>query len=284
MPVVADSQRHGPEPENFLSSTSSSSSAHPFSPSTRTSPPTNAFLLASLLFIALGLFIRRIGPLFSPKSKVALGPTAKDGSPIVRRNLLRPEAGTETKTHQYPSEKDTTSLRLDQEIYISEEEREISPLAPFPPATTVTQDRVPFGTDTTSEEISFAMLNPLAPSFIPSSGSGSRTDSSHKPALQLQSSSYTSTSFSDTDQNPDYTLSSSPISFVPTSAPSPIPFVDDLDLQGQGPRRRSYNRLTTDGVPVAGEIVVAEGWRRHTKVFGGGVCLACIENERRASA
>ncbi|RDW82919.1 hypothetical protein BP5796_04410 [Coleophoma crateriformis] len=284
MPVVADSHRHGPEQENFLSSTSTSSSAHPFSPSSITSPPTNVILLAGLFFVALRLFIRRIGPLFSPKSKVALGPTAKVGSPIVRRNIPRPEAGTGTKTHNYPIEKDTTYLGLDQEDCIIEEEREISPLAPFSPSTTVTQDRVPLGTDFTSEEISFAMLNPLAPSFIPSSGSGSRTDSSYKPSLQLQSPSYTSTSFSETDQNPDYTLSSSPISFVPTSAPSPIPFVDDLDLQGQGPRRRSYNRLTTDGVSVAGEIVVAEGWRRHTKVFGGGVCLACIENERRASA
>jgi hypothetical protein len=32
---------------------------------------------------------------------------------------------------------------------------------------------------------------------------------------------------------------------------------------------------------INGEIIVAEGWRRHTKVFGGGVCAACEESERR---
>jgi hypothetical protein len=36
-------------------------------------------------------------------------------------------------------------------------------------------------------------------------------------------------------------------------------------------------------IQVSGEIVVAEGWRRHTKVFGGGVCEACAESERRMS-
>ncbi|KAL3422800.1 hypothetical protein PVAG01_04547 [Phlyctema vagabunda] len=58
------------------------------------------------------------------------------------------------------------------------------------------------------------------------------------------------------------------------------------------PRRRSYTRTTEAGVDVAGEILVADGgagsgagaWRRHTKVFGGGVCVACVENERRMSA
>jgi len=62
-------------------------------------------------------------------------------------------------------------------------------------------------------------------------------------------------------------------------------------LGGQGaempPRRRSYTKST--GVPggeveVSGEIIVAEGWRRHTRVFGGGVCKACEESERRMSA
>jgi hypothetical protein len=50
------------------------------------------------------------------------------------------------------------------------------------------------------------------------------------------------------------------------------------------PRRRSYTKNMPDGAEVSGEIVVAEGWRRHTRVFGGGVCKACEESERKLSA
>ena len=50
------------------------------------------------------------------------------------------------------------------------------------------------------------------------------------------------------------------------------------------PRRRSYTKIMTDGTEVSGEIIAAEGWRRHTKVFGGGVCKACEENDRRMTA
>jgi len=50
------------------------------------------------------------------------------------------------------------------------------------------------------------------------------------------------------------------------------------------PRRRSYTKTTTDGVEVSGEIISAGGFRRHTKVFGGGVCEACLESERMMSA
>jgi len=49
------------------------------------------------------------------------------------------------------------------------------------------------------------------------------------------------------------------------------------------PRRRSYTR-TRDGVEVQGEVVVVEAWRRHTRVYGGGVCLACAESEERRLA
>ncbi|KFY61941.1 hypothetical protein V497_02696 [Pseudogymnoascus sp. VKM F-4516 (FW-969)] len=45
------------------------------------------------------------------------------------------------------------------------------------------------------------------------------------------------------------------------------------------PRRRSYTK-TASGVEVVGEVVTGEGWRRHTRVYGGGVCLACLESER----
>ncbi|KAF7895491.1 uncharacterized protein EAF01_009453 [Botrytis porri] len=50
-------------------------------------------------------------------------------------------------------------------------------------------------------------------------------------------------------------------------------------------RHRSYtkppNPLTNTPV-VNGEIISGDGWRRHTRVFGGGVCEACAESERRA--
>ncbi|ELR09530.1 hypothetical protein GMDG_04025 [Pseudogymnoascus destructans 20631-21] len=45
------------------------------------------------------------------------------------------------------------------------------------------------------------------------------------------------------------------------------------------PKRRAYS-MTAAGVEVVGEIVTGEGWRRHTRVYGGGVCLACLESER----
>ncbi|PQE11055.1 hypothetical protein CJF31_00000816 [Rutstroemia sp. NJR-2017a BVV2] len=61
------------------------------------------------------------------------------------------------------------------------------------------------------------------------------------------------------------------------------------------PRRRSYTRPhpnnTNPSSPhspsypdINGEILIGDGWRRHTKVFGGGVCEACAESERRMSA
>lgn len=58
------------------------------------------------------------------------------------------------------------------------------------------------------------------------------------------------------------------------------------------PRRRSYSRTLTVPSPgdsqiseaikvqVSGEVVLAEGWRRHTRVFGGSVCKACEGNQR----
>jgi hypothetical protein len=47
------------------------------------------------------------------------------------------------------------------------------------------------------------------------------------------------------------------------------------------PRRRSYTKVVDGvGVEVQEEIVVAEGWKRHTRVYGGGVCQACLESER----
>jgi hypothetical protein len=81
----------------------------------------------------------------------------------------------------------------------------------------------------------------------------------------------------------DIPFTSSPTTFSPPQFPafesSPSSSYDSVG--GELPRRRSYTSKTIDGMNVEGEIIVAEGWRRHTKVFGGGVCKACEENKER---
>ncbi|KAL2071080.1 hypothetical protein VTL71DRAFT_12315 [Oculimacula yallundae] len=72
------------------------------------------------------------------------------------------------------------------------------------------------------------------------------------------------------------------------SPTSDSPIISSFDSFETGamdvPRRRSYTKTTVGGVEVQGEVVMAEGWRRHTRVFGGGVCIACEESERRMTA
>jgi len=71
----------------------------------------------------------------------------------------------------------------------------------------------------------------------------------------------------------------------PTSDSPIISTFDSFETAGMDvPRRRSYTKTTAGGVEVQGEVVMAEGWRRHTRVFGGGVCIACEESERRMTA
>ncbi|KAA8565284.1 hypothetical protein EYC84_011007 [Monilinia fructicola] len=62
-----------------------------------------------------------------------------------------------------------------------------------------------------------------------------------------------------TQSSPLEPLTFSPINGLPTSTP------------------------TEDSLPRR-EIISGDGWRRHTRVFGGGVCEACAESERRMSA
>jgi hypothetical protein len=39
------------------------------------------------------------------------------------------------------------------------------------------------------------------------------------------------------------------------------------------------------GMELAEEVIIAaEGWRRHTRVYGGGVCRACEESEEQMRA
>lgn len=61
---------------------------------------------------------------------------------------------------------------------------------------------------------------------------------------------------------------------------------DSFQPETDIPRRRSYTKTSSNGSSVSGEIIQADNWRRHTRVFGSpsGVCLACEESERRMSA
>ncbi|KAG4026065.1 hypothetical protein MFRU_045g00100 [Monilinia fructicola] len=80
-----------------------------------------------------------------------------------------------------------------------------------------------------------------------------------------------------TQSSPLEPLTFSPINGLPTSTPTE----DSL------PRRRSYTKtpnILTNTPGLTGEIISGDGWRRHTRVFGGGVCEACAESERRMSA
>ncbi|PMD44887.1 hypothetical protein L207DRAFT_577839 [Hyaloscypha variabilis F] len=97
-----------------------------------------------------------------------------------------------------------------------------------------------------------------------------------------------------------------PFTTSPTTySPPPFPEPSALSQPPTGspvsplPRRRSYTKTlstssvsssgssgsgsssTSGSIVVTGEILQAEGWRRHTRVFGGGVCKACEESERR---
>ncbi|KAH7399779.1 hypothetical protein BKA64DRAFT_464931 [Cadophora sp. MPI-SDFR-AT-0126] len=71
----------------------------------------------------------------------------------------------------------------------------------------------------------------------------------------------------------------------PASDSPIITTFDSFEAAGMDlPRRRSYTKTTAGGVEVQGEVLMGEGWRRHTRVFGGGVCMACEESERRMTA
>ncbi|ESZ92262.1 hypothetical protein SBOR_7351 [Sclerotinia borealis F-4128] len=82
----------------------------------------------------------------------------------------------------------------------------------------------------------------------------------------------------------------------PFTPPSPLETLPYAGLNGDitstpseapSTRRRSYTKASnpqTNSPAVTGEIISSDGWRRHTRVFGGGVCEACAESERRMSA
>lgn len=81
---------------------------------------------------------------------------------------------------------------------------------------------------------------------------------------------------------------SQPDTWQMTYPPMPQPTIEleeealarEVAGKAAAPRRRSYTKAQ-NGVEVQGEIIVAEAWKRHTKVFGGGVCQACLESEQK---
>lgn len=97
-------------------------------------------------------------------------------------------------------------------------------------------------------------------------------------------------------------LSSIPTSTTYEYPPSPTTYTSTITsstststegLKLEIPRRRSYTKTITtspDGtvkigeivqVNVSGEIMTSpDGWRRHTRVFGGGPCRACEESDK----
>jgi hypothetical protein len=95
-----------------------------------------------------------------------------------------------------------------------------------------------------------------------SSSPGGLNQSYYDSPIELDSSTFTP--FSQVQNQPEATT---------------ILYSESSDL----PRRRSYTKTTGES-SMSGEIITAEGWRRHTRVFGGGVCKACEESERRMSA
>ncbi|APA16154.1 hypothetical protein sscle_16g109240 [Sclerotinia sclerotiorum 1980 UF-70] len=119
---------------------------------------------------------------------------------------------------------------------------------------------------------------------------------------QPRSNNQSSTSSSDFITSPP-SISTSPQTFSrplpppPFTHPSPLEPLPYSPIYGGNsgspstenvpPRRRSYTKPPNSLIntpAVSGEIISGDGWRRHTRVFGGGVCEACAESERRMSA
>lgn len=83
---------------------------------------------------------------------------------------------------------------------------------------------------------------------------------------------------------PEYMWQEEPLEEIPelstsefsSSSPNEASALDGSNI----PRRRSYTK-NQDGVEVQGEVVMGDTWRRHTRVYGGGVCLACLESENK---
>ncbi|PQE25680.1 hypothetical protein CJF30_00000368 [Rutstroemia sp. NJR-2017a BBW] len=150
------------------------------------------------------------------------------------------------------------------------------------------------------------------PSREPSPIPAEKTPSSisHSPEIPAASQSdvnFHPQAFTPAHSEPRTTPPSIPLTFpLPTTSPefshSPFPHHHNPSSSSPShstlpapPRRRSYTRPhpnntnpsslhSTPYPDLNGEILIGDGWRRHTKVFGGGVCEACAESERRMSA
>lgn len=117
-------------------------------------------------------------------------------------------------------------------------------------------------------------------------------------------SSFTSDDFTE-ELTEDKNISRGTPSYPPPTASTYKPPFSSSYPPPELPRRRSYTKTlsfssttsaapypssTTTGTPASnfikeasltGEIISGEGWRRHTRVYGGGVCVACEESQGR---
>lgn len=117
----------------------------------------------------------------------------------------------------------------------------------------------------------YTSFEALYSKFPPSSSSNSHTPIYHGE----NPTSYTEATYPSSTNSPATNSSTLPYPSTSTNA-------GDVMV----PRRRSYIKTLSNGSEMSGEVVEAAGqWRRHTRVFGGGVCIACEESEsRRMSA
>ena len=147
---------------------------------------------------------------------------------------------------------------------------------------------------TTPMRNAFPYPNPPSPTLSPMEEENEDQDR-EIPTLEME-----------IQQNKDVSPTSPSTSTTTATAPSQLP---------TPPRRRSYTKsstvpisppraytfpITADesefqfgsgadpnpplvmGIELAEEVIIAaEGWRRHTRVYGGGVCLACEESEEQ---
>jgi len=91
--------------------------------------------------------------------------------------------------------------------------------------------------------------------------------------------------------NADVHSTTAPASFSPGSYPSNSPLLPPPpppDATDSG-SVRSNHPTGTRLIDVKGEIISSlnqhgTGWTRHTRVYGGGVCLACVASRDRDGA
>jgi hypothetical protein len=97
--------------------------------------------------------------------------------------------------------------------------------------------------------------------------------------ISLTSSSTSATTATAPPRRRSYTKTST----VPISPARAYTFPITADeLESQFSSGADPNPPLVVGIELAEEVIIAaEGWRRHTRVYGGGVCRVCEESEEQ---